>query len=35
MSDFLLPEAPGAEDPFFDTGGGDEAQDKEQVAAPF
>ena len=35
MSDFLLPEAPGAEDPFFGTGSGDEAEDKEQVAAPF
>lgn len=35
-SDFLLPEAPGAGDPFFDeSGSGTEAQDKEQVAAPF
>jgi single-strand DNA-binding protein len=36
LSDFLLPEAPGAEDPFFDeAGSGGQAQDKEQVAAPF
>ena len=35
-TEYLLPEAPGAEDPFFGTSGsGDEAQDKEQVAAPF
>jgi len=36
VNGFLLPEAPGAEDPFFDEGGSAaEAQDKEQVAAPF
>ena len=33
---FLLPEGPGVEDPFFDEpGSGDGADDKEQVAAPF
>ena len=36
VSGFLLPEAPGADDPFFDeASSGAEAQDKEQVAAPF
>ncbi len=34
--EFLLPEGPGAEDPFFDeSGSGDVTQDKEHVAAPF
>jgi single-strand DNA-binding protein len=33
--DFLLPEPPDADDPFFDAGSGDEAHDAEQVAAPF
>ena len=34
-SDFLLPEAPGADDPFFDQSGSGDAEDKEQAAAPF
>lgn len=35
LRDYLLPEPPGAEDPFFDAGSEDEAHDAEQVAAPF
>lgn len=35
-ANFLLPDEPGAEDPFFDdAGSGDSAADKERVAAPF
>lgn len=36
LNEYLLPEAPGAEDPFFDESGSEDvAQDKEPVAAPF
>lgn len=40
LKEYLLPEGPGADDPFFDESGSgdvseDAAQDKEQVAAPF
>jgi single-strand DNA-binding protein len=36
LNEYLLPENPGAEDPFFDeSGNGDAVQDREEVAAPF
>jgi single-strand DNA-binding protein len=36
LRDFLLPEGPGGQDPFFDQSeAGDVASDKEPVAAPF
>lgn len=36
LNEYLLPEEPGAADPFFeDSGSEDVAQEKEQVAAPF